>query len=215
MGKAYLLPSKTYTPKHHVKEQRVGGDEPARHTSRDVSRSSQERVVIRNGASESVHKKSRTGGDRPASQSHKRHVTFELPHPPRDPSSIHPALRGPASGRRGAITAVDHAIARHGGSTSTLDCLPNRLKITKAEPPTTPQKRIEELQRENGHLRRELTYYKDTREVLVRMLEATKASHQTLQDILSEAARGVAISEQRYVGYWVLERDEGYEENVF
>lgn len=49
----------------------------------------------------------------------------------------------------------------------------------------------------------------------MKMLEATKASQHMLQEILTEATRGVAISEQRYVGYWVPQYQSGYEENVF
>ena len=74
---------------------------------------------------------------------------------------------------------------------------------------TDPKSRIEELQREMGHLRQEIRYYKDTRDVLMKFFESVQASHQELREALTEASRGIAISEQRYIEYWAPYRKEG------
>ena len=169
----------------------------------------------RRKASETLKSTLRTHINGIASQPQGRHVKFQDSPSTQKPSSVYPAFRQRLSGLVNEVTEVDHKIARRGGSTSTIECLPYRLRISKVQPLATPQQRIEELQRENGHLRRELIYYKETREVLMKMLEATKASHKRVRDILTEATHGVAISEQRYVGYFAPRDDNGYEENVF
>ena len=114
------------------------------------------------------------------------------------------------------MTALDHRIAVHGGTTSTIECLPHRLRISKFQQTPGPQQRIEELVRDVGHLNQELSYYKDTRKVLMKLLTSVKESHEALQAAVVEADRELAISEQRYIRYWVPHYDgRTIEENIF
>ena len=148
-----------------------------------------------------------------------RRVTFQTPPTNRAPSETHPALRQrerPRSGRAVDVTALDHQIAVHGGTTSTIKCLPHRLRISKGQRTSGPQQRIEELVRDVGHLNQELSYYKDTRKVLMKLFDSVKASHEALQVAVAEADRELAISEQRYLSYWVPHYDDRtVEENIF
>lgn len=114
------------------------------------------------------------------------------------------------------MTPLDHQIAAHGGTTSTIECLPHRLRISKVQRISGPQQRIEELVRDVGHLNQELSYYKDTRKVLMKLFDSVKASHEALQVAVAEADRELAISEQRYVSYWVPHYDDRIiEESIF
>ena len=177
----------------------------------DLSRTSPRRIAMRKAAAEAFRAKIRSPTTGTKSRSHDRHVRFEINLPTRD-SSEHPAYpprQRPRSGTAGNVAPIDHEIALHGGSTSTLDCLPHRLRISKAQPATDPKSRIEELQRENGHLRREITYYKDTLAVHMKFFDSVQASVQEQRDALMEASRGIAISEQRYIEYWAPYRKEG------
>ena len=211
------LPRSTYksTEKsYHHHDRPHSGYQP----DADLSRTSPRRIAMRKAAAEVVRAKIRSTAASPKSQTHDRHVRFQTDLPTRD-SPVHPAYRQrerPRSGTAGLVAPIDHEIALHGGSTSTLECLPHRLRISKAQPATDPKSRIEELQRENGHLRREITYYKDTLAVHVKFFDSIQVCAQELRDALTEASRGIAISEQRYVEYWAPYRTEGnILENVF
>ncbi|MCJ1313652.1 hypothetical protein MMC25_007331 [Agyrium rufum] len=74
----------------------------------------------------------------------------------------HPVYRDkstPADGRY--ITAFDEDVERHGGKTTALDNLPSRLRASKRQPAVDNKTRIEELTRENGELRHEMSVWKD------------------------------------------------------
>jgi len=216
-GKTYRLLQRTYLPPANSSDcikSSLSRPQP------DVNRpKSSQRSEVRKAAVEDLKIKLRTTPTDLKGREGDRHVTFEEDLPRRDLLPTHPAYRHrdrPLSGRAGDVTPIDHRIAHHGGSTSTLKCLPYCLRISKAQPATGPKERIEELQRENGHLRRELTYYKDTRGVLMKLFDSIQACHQSLEKALTEATRGVAMSEQRFVDYWAPHRDEGnIEERVF
>ena len=129
----------------------------------------------------------------PRAEGHsQRRVTFQTPPTNRAPSETHPALRQrerPRSGPAVDVTAPDHQIAVHGGTTSTIECLPHRLRISKGQRTSGPQQRIEELVRDVGHLNQELSYYKDTRKVLMKLFDSVKASHEALRVAMAEADR--------------------------
>ena len=126
-------------------------------------------------------------------------VTFQTPPTKRTISETRPASRQCErlrSDRAGDVTALDHHIAVHGGTTSTLECLPHRLRISKVQRTSGPQQRIEELVRDVGHLNQELSCYKDTRKISMKLFDSVKASHEALQVAVAEADRELAISEQ-------------------
>lgn len=187
-----------------------------------LSPNSAQRIDRRKAASDQLKGKLRTAFKASSPRSEgptQRRVTFETPPSKRVLSETHPALRQrerPRSGRAGDVTALDHHIAVHGGTTSTIECLPHRLRISKVQRTSGPQQRIEELVRDVGHLNQELSYYKDTRKVLMKLFDSVKASHEALQVAVAEADRELAISEQRYVSYWVPHYDDRtMEENIF
>ena len=50
----------------------------------------------------------------------------------------------------------------------------------------------------------------------MKLFDSIKASHEALQIAVAEADRELAISEQRYVSYWVPHYDDRtLEENIF
>lgn len=114
------------------------------------------------------------------------------------------------------MTALDHQIAVHGGMTSTIECLPHRLRISKVQRTSGPQQRIEGLVLGVGHLKPVLSYYKDIRKAFMKLFDSVKASYKTLQVAVAEADRKLAISEQRYVKYWIPYYDDPtIEGNIF
>lgn len=147
----------------------------------------------------------------------RHHVTSQPPQPTsRVTSDNFDHYRGPRLNRDHEVTALDHCIEDHGGTTSTLDCLPHRLRITKEKKSRTMKEHMEDLTREIGYLRQELAYYKDTREVLMRFHESISDSHRVMKVALCEMSKGVAISEQRLLDYWGIHHDDGnVVDNVF
>ena len=144
-------------------------------------------------------------------RSDSRRVTFnEDTHPAHRPRSR--SLSYTAS----TVTPLDNRISQLGGTTSTLECLPQRLRIAKSSRRVSPQQRIEELIRENGHLRQELAYHKDTRVACLKFFEATRHAQQLLHNAIAEMSRKAAISEQRFENYWRSQCTDGnWEEHVF
>lgn len=215
MAETYYLPRKTYIEHTDGRAHRDTEKSPS------LSLESAQRIARRKAASDQLKGKLRTaarGSPRPEGPTQRR-VTFQTPPPKRELSETHPALRQrqrPHSGRAGDVTALDHRIAVHGGTTSTIECLPHRLRISKVQQTSGPQQRIEELVRDVGNLNQELSYYKDTRKVLLKLFDSVKASHEALQAAVAEADRELAISEQRYIRYWVPHCDDRIiEENIF
>ena len=208
MTETYYLPQKTFVDRTPGRAHRDREQLPS------SSEDSAARIARRKAASEQLKGKLRTAfkGSSPRSQDPtQRRVTFQRPPPRREPSETHPALRQrerPRSGRPGDVTALDHQISIHGGTSSTIECLPHRLRISKVQQISSPQQRIEELVRDVGHLNQEMSYYKDTRKIFMKLFEAVKISNEALQAAVSEADRELAISEQRYVRYWVPHYDD-------
>lgn len=216
MAEIYYLPRKTFIDRTDGRVHRDTDKSPS------FSLDSTQRIARRKAAANQLKGKLRTAfrgsSPRPEGPTQRR-VTFQTPPPKRELSETHRALRQrerPRSGRAGDVTALDHQIAVHGGTTSTIECLPHRLRISKAQQTSGPQQRIEELVRDIGNLNQELSYYKDTRKVFMKLFDSVKASQETLQAAVAEADRELAISEQRYVRYWVPHYDDRtIEENIF
>ncbi len=111
---------------------------------------------------------------------------------------------------------MDHWIGQGGGTTSTLEFLPHRLKISKNKDSVPKEKRIEELTRENGYLRQELAYHKETQVAIMRLYDSAQTAVQRLQHALTDASQRIAISENRLLEYWTIKRknyEEGYSES--
>jgi len=137
---------------------------------------------------------------------------------------IHPIFRQrPGSGRAGDIGALDDRIARHGGTTSSYEELPNRLRISKKHQPMTPSERVIELTKTNSFLLQELAYHKDTRAAEMRFLEkATKLRAEiegALADFdraLEERSKARADAESILLNYWGIDLGDGnMEDSIF
>ena len=105
------------------------------------------------------------------------------------------------------VTALDHHIGCHGGTTSTSECLPHRLRV-RSKNSKSVKARNEELTIENGYLQEELAYHKDTREVLMRFFESINEAHRLMKAALYQTSRSEAISEQRLLDYWGIHHDD-------
>ncbi|CAL8584917.1 hypothetical protein XPA_010500 [Xanthoria parietina] len=143
-----------------------------------------------------------------------RHVSFQI-----KPMSMHLSpgrtpSRRPRGGSIPDVTALDHIIAGHGGTTSTIDDLPHRLRISKNKQRPTPTQRIEELTREIGYLRQELAYYKDTRRALTKFFAVARSAHEALRRGLGEASQELAIAEQAMLAYWNIHPSDGNAEDA-
>lgn len=215
MAEIYYLPSKTY--KAHTSDRFHQDTEKI-----PLSPSSAQRIARRKAASDQLKGKLRTAfktsSPRPEGPT-QRHVTFQTSpsqRVPSEPRLAHRQRERPRSGRAGDVTPLDHQIAAHGGTTSTIECLPHRLRVSKVQRTSGPQQRIEELVRDVGHLNQELSYYKDTRKVFMKLYNSVKASQELLRVAVAEADRELVISEQRYMSYWVPRYDDrNIEENIF
>ena len=136
----------------------------------------------------------------------KRHVAFQASSR-MDATASNGLPKAPVS-KFNEVTALDHHIGHHDGTTSTLECLPHRLRV-RSKNPKSLEARNEELTIENGYLQEELAYYKDTREVLMRFFESINEAHQVMKTALHQTSNGVAISEQRLLNYWGIHHDDG------
>lgn len=215
MTEIYYLPRKTFTDRTDGRLHQDTEKIP-------LSPNSAQRIERRKAASDQLKSKLRTafkaGSPRPEGPTQRR-ITFQTPPTKRISSETRPPSRPrerPRLGRAEDVTILDHHIAVHGDTTSSLKCLPHRLRISKVQQTSDPQQRIEELIRNVEHLNQELSYYKDTRKVFMKLFNSIKASYKTLQIAVTEADRELAISKQRYISYWVPHYDNRtLEKNIF
>ena len=137
---------------------------------------------------------------------------------------VHPIFRqSPGSGRAGDVGKLDDRIAKHGGTTSSYEELPHRLKISKEHRPMTPAERVVELTKTNGFLLQELAYHKDTRAAEMKFLhEATKlradmeATLVAFDRALEERSKARADAESILLNYWGIDLGDGnIEDSVF
>ena len=152
-----------------------------------------------------------------------RHVAFQGTRTQRQ-ATIHPIFRERlGSGRAGNIGALDDWITRHGGTTSSYEELPHRLRISKKHQPMTPSERVIELTKTNGFLLQELAYHKDTRAAEMRFLEkATKlradieGALAAFDRALEERSKARVDAESILLDYWGIDLGDGnIEDSIF
>ena len=152
-----------------------------------------------------------------------RHVAFQGTRTQRQ-TIIHPIFRQRlGSGRAGNIGALDDRIARHGGTTSSYEELPHRLRISKKHQLMTPSERVVELTKTNGFLLQELAYHKDTRAAEMKFLQETtklraemEAALVALDRALEERSKARADAESILLNYWGIDLGDGnIEDSVF
>lgn len=100
------------------------------------------------------------------------------------------------------VTPVDHRILLAGGSTSTLDRLPSHLQQSKSQRSLSLRDDLEELAYENSYLKAELTWNKETREVLLRLHGKTLEAVSILEEALAETTSQLQRCEERYLELW-------------
>jgi hypothetical protein len=179
-----------------------------------ISQSDEKSRPQRNLSSQS-HQDTMAPDIRPKKNAPEHHVTFQEPPEMRQQASIHPAFRKRRiSGRAGKVTAIDHQIARSGGTTSSYKKLPHRLQISKQNKPPTFEERVIELTRINGHLRQELAYYKDNRAAEMKFHEKILKLRTELEDTLKERSQSRAKAEFSLLTYWGIDIGDGNLEDI-
>jgi exonuclease VII small subunit len=132
----------------------------------------------------------------------KRHVTFQFSSfisRKKVEQSIH--FRESRINSNYEITALNHCIEDHEETIFILKCFSHRLRLTKEKKLKTLKKHVKKLTTEIEYLRQELVYYKNTREVLMRLYKSINESHQMMKNALCETIKDVAIFEQRLLKY--------------
>lgn len=102
------------------------------------------------------------------------------------------------------MTILNHFIDK---TTSILKCIPHRLRM-KNKKSKNLKKCIEELAIKNENLRKELTYYNNTRAILIKFFDDINKSHQIMKSVLYEIFKNVTIFEKRVLNYWKIHHDD-------
>jgi len=99
--------------------------------------------------------------------------------PPRNqPKTSIPSI--PPRSNPPGVNRLDHKIHLQNGSTSVLELSPQRIQLTKQNPPSSLSARIEELTRELGNQRQEIQFYRKGFENLQRLRETCYDAYQQL-----------------------------------
>ena len=91
-----------------------------------------------------------------------------------------------SSGIAGNITALDHLIARNGGTTSTYEELPHRLQLAKKTKSETPAEKESELVWVNRYLSKELEYHSETRTLEKKFFHSLQGFQSQIESILED-----------------------------
>ena len=95
---------------------------------------------------------------------------------------MEPATKSPVRHRPPAIEGIDQLIGELGGDTLALSTSPGRLQAMKDKNGAqTQQQHIEQLTKENGHLRAELDHYKAVAGELTKFLGIYKRMQPDLE----------------------------------
>ena len=133
-------------------------------------------------------------------------VRFKEPEEKHPSALIHPTFRQhPGSGQAGEMLPVDHWIAAHGGTTSTNEELPHRLRKSKQHRPLTNEERIKELTYSNGYLREELAYYKTVRNASSEFYSKVVELHSQLKEAMDERSGIESHAESKLLQYWGID----------
>ena len=133
------------------------------------------------------------------------------------------------------VNRLDHQINLQNGSTSVLELTPQRVQLSKLNPPPNLYVRVEELTRQVGQLHREIQFYRESFEILQRLRETACDVYQQLylahyldhnldrlNELMAQLHRGLEDSVRReakakksWMDFWGVEFDEKeYEENL-
>ncbi len=112
------------------------------------------------------------------------------------------------------VTLLDHQILAGGGTTSTLENIPNRLRASKTKRAVSQKQWIEELTKDNGYLRQELAYYKEVQQALLALHHETAQASALLEEALEKFSQKVAESEKPLLDYWNINLDDAEEARI-
>lgn len=107
------------------------------------------------------------------------------------------------------ITDLDARIAKGGGTSSSLDMLPVNLHETKNSDRRKSKKPVDDLVRENGYLRQEIVYYKESRIAMLEFHSKVMEAFQVLQRATQDLSEKMALSEGRILEYWGIDLNGG------
>ncbi|KAL3441479.1 hypothetical protein BJX65DRAFT_322259 [Aspergillus insuetus] len=111
------------------------------------------------------------------------------------------------------VTPQDHQILCHGGTTSTLERLPSRLRQSK--PPTKNlKKRIEDLAYEVSYLKAEVSWHIESKQALLQFQEQMYQLFHQMEDALVQVNARMQEAEQRYLALWGLTANANSAESV-
>ncbi len=103
------------------------------------------------------------------------------------------------------ITDLDARIAKGGGTSSSLDLLPVNLHEAKDPRRRKPQRSVDDLVRENGYLRQEIVYYKESRNAMLEFHSRVMEAFQVMQRATDVLSGKMALSEGGILEYWGID----------
>jgi hypothetical protein len=127
------------------------------------------------------------------------------------------------------VNRLDHQIALQNGSTSVLELTPQRVQLSKLNPPPNLYARVEELKRQADQLRQEIQFYRESFEILQRLRETACDVYQQLylayflvNELMVQLHRGLEDSVRReakakkiWMDFWGIDFNEKeYEEDL-
>ncbi|MCJ1445791.1 MAG: hypothetical protein MMC23_006296 [Stictis urceolatum] len=106
------------------------------------------------------------------------------------------------------VTSLDARVQVAGGKTSRTDLLPQNLRIFKTNRRPLMN---EELVRENGRLRQELAYYKESMQSMMAFYNSMQEGFRVLQFGLQQLSERITMSEENLMQGWGMAGRENYD----
>ena len=134
-GNSYL-PQRMYIPPAKVMDHRDGFRCTASvtHNNSAKLKTSEERIAVRQAASEGLKSKLRTNADDAEGHDYGQRITFQDELPQRNSSLVHPVYRRfpcPLFDRASDMTSIDHKVEGYSVVSFTIECLSDQLRISK------------------------------------------------------------------------------------
>lgn len=107
------------------------------------------------------------------------------------------------------ISPADHEILRRGGTSSSLERLPSRLRRTKRASMDL-QQQLEDLTYEVSYLKAELQWQKESKQALLHFQEDIFRAFHFLDEKLIQVTTRLQDSERRYLNLWGLSSDSNH-----
>lgn len=102
---------------------------------------------------------------------------------------------------------IDIEIGRNNGSTVALEATPERVQASKRMPIPTLSQRIEELTRENSHLRQEVAYHQRLQRPMRDLQRGLESAMRKLQQHIDGFNKEQREAEAEYMDFWRTSTD--------